>query len=191
MRFNQTVENYLKVSVGSDTYNLTKHNKIQLTDTTVIKIGKSGGYLLPKQAVKCNDQNGAGKITKFVRAKKVSSLTLESGATSILPIGDSFMYIETSSNSFGKNVFVSWERTDFNQISNMTFYYNRFSILTNNSLKSMCRFRLHLSLEDNTWSTRYNIPKNDQYSNSSTDLTLFSLNFTIETYGVKLIYDER
>ena len=29
IRFNQTLENYLKVSVGNDTYNLTKHNKIQ------------------------------------------------------------------------------------------------------------------------------------------------------------------
>ena len=29
VRFNQTLENYLKVSVGSDTYNLTKYNKIQ------------------------------------------------------------------------------------------------------------------------------------------------------------------
>ena len=37
LRFNQTVENHLKVSVGSDTYNLTKFNKIQLTDTTVKK----------------------------------------------------------------------------------------------------------------------------------------------------------
>ena len=49
----------------------------------------------------------------------------------------------------------------------------------------MCRFKLQLSLEDNTWSTMYNIPENDQYSDSSTDWTLFSLNFTIETYGVK------
>ena len=29
VRFNQTLENYLKVSVGNDTYNLTKYNKIQ------------------------------------------------------------------------------------------------------------------------------------------------------------------
>ena len=41
LRFNQTLENYLKVSVGSDTYNLTKYNKIQLTDITVMRIGNS------------------------------------------------------------------------------------------------------------------------------------------------------
>ena len=37
VRFNQTLSNYLKVSVGSDTYNLTKYDKIQITDTTIIK----------------------------------------------------------------------------------------------------------------------------------------------------------
>ena len=36
--FNTTLQKYLKVSVGSDTYNLTKYNKIQLTDTTTMKL---------------------------------------------------------------------------------------------------------------------------------------------------------
>ena len=36
----------------------------------------------------------------------------------------------------------------------------------------------------------YNIPKNDQYSDTSTDWTLVSLKFTVETYGYKLIYDQ-
>ena len=105
------------------------------------------------------------------------------------PIGNSFMYIETSSSNHGNNVFVSWERTDI-QITNKTFCYNSFSILTNNSLKSMGRFRIQLLLEDNTWSTRYNIPKNGHYSNSSSDWTLVSLNFIVEKYGYKLIYNE-
>ena len=101
------------------------------------------------------------------------------------------MYNETSSNNHGhERVFVSFERTDIIQISNITFYYNRFSILTNDSLKSMGRFRIQLLLEDNTWGTRYNIPKNDRYSNSSTQWTKLSLNFTEENYGIKLIFDE-
>ena len=45
--FNQTLENYLKVSVGNDTYNNTKDDKIQLVDTTIIKHG-NGAYLLPR-----------------------------------------------------------------------------------------------------------------------------------------------
>ena len=31
LRFNQRLQNYLKVSVGNDTYNLTKYDKIQIT----------------------------------------------------------------------------------------------------------------------------------------------------------------
>ena len=60
---------------------------------------------------------------------------------------------------------------------------------TNDSEKSMGRFRIEL-LGDNTWSTRYNIPKNDRYSDTSTDWTLVNLNFTEENYGVKLIYNQ-
>ena len=47
LRNNQTLENYLKVSVLNDTYNLTKYDKLQLTDTTIMKNGNGGGYLLP------------------------------------------------------------------------------------------------------------------------------------------------
>ena len=56
---------------------------------------------------------------------------------------------------------------------------NRISILTNDSIKSMGRFRIQLLLADNTWTTRYKIPKNDRYSDSSTDWTLVSLYFTV------------
>ena len=75
------------------------------------------------------------------------------------------MYIETYSNNHGSdNIFVSVERTGIIQITSITFYYNRFSILTKDSKKSMSRFRTQLLFEDNTWSTQYNIPKNDRYS---------------------------
>ena len=46
LRFSQTLENYLKVSVGNDTYNLNKYDKIQITDITEIKYPNSGCYLL-------------------------------------------------------------------------------------------------------------------------------------------------
>ena len=190
VRFIQTLENYLKVSVGNDTYNLTKYNKIQLTDTTTIKYPNGGGYLLPGWRIFCNDKNNNGKLQNFIKSTKTNSPTGDSGATSLPPIGSAFMYIETSSKSNGDNVFVSWERIDIIQITNITFYYNRFSILTNDSLKSMGRFRIQLLLKDNTWSTRYNIPKNDRYSDTSTDWTLLSLNLTEENYGNKLIYDQ-
>ena len=88
------------------------------------------------------------------------------------------MYIETSSNNHGNKIFVIFERTDIIQITNIIFYYNRYSILTGDSLKSMGRFRIQLLLEDNTWSTQYTIAKNTQYSDTSTDWTLLNLDFT-------------
>ena len=100
------------------------------------------------------------------------------------------MYIETSSKNYGKNVFVSFERTDIIQLTHISFCYNRFSILTKDSLKSMGRFRVQLILEDNTWSTRHNIPKIDRYCDTSTQLTQSRLIFTEENYDLKLLFDE-
>ena len=48
LRFNQTLENYLKVSVGNDTYILTKFDKIELIHLTEIRYPNIGSYLLPK-----------------------------------------------------------------------------------------------------------------------------------------------
>ena len=186
VRFNQTLQNYLKVSVGNDLYKLTKYNKIQLTDTTIIKYPNSGGYLLENWNIKCNDKNNIGKIQNFIRSTKSNSPSPDSGANTLPPFGNAFMYIETS----GNNVFVSWERTDIIQITNVTFYYNRYSILTDDNLKNMGRFRIQLLLKDNTWSTQYTIAKNTQYSDNSTDWTLLDLDFTISNYGIKLFLDQ-
>ena len=190
VRFNQALQNYLKVSVGNDTYNLTKYDKIQITDTTEMRYPIIGSDLLQKWNIKCNNKNNQARITDFIKSTKTNSPTGFSGAELLPPIGNSFMYIETSSNNHGSNVFVSWERTDIIQISNITFYYNRFSILTNDSKKSMGRFRIQLLLEDNTWSTQYTIAKNSQYNNTSTEWKLLNLDFTVENFGIRLVYDE-
>ena len=133
-----------------------------MTDTTVMKAGNSGGYLLPYYKIICNDKNSSGKISNFIKSRKTKSPTGDCGATIPPPIGSAFIYIETSSNNKGNNVFVSFQRTDSIQITTITFYYNRFPILTNDSLKSMSRFRIQLLLEDNTRNTQYTIPKDNQ-----------------------------
>ena len=115
LKFNQTLENYLKVSVGNDTYNLTKYDKIQITDTTEINFPNIGSDLLQKWKIKCNNRIHQSRITDFIKSAKTNSPTGHSGATSLPPICISFMYIETSSNNHGNNVFVSWERTDIIQ----------------------------------------------------------------------------
>ena len=62
LRLNQTQENYLKVSVSNDTHNLTKYDKIQITDTTITKAPNNGGYRLQQWTIKCNDKTNNGKI---------------------------------------------------------------------------------------------------------------------------------
>ena len=181
-------DRYLKVNIKNSTYNLQIYNKILLTDTTVIKYPNHGGYLLPNWRIVCNDRNNSGKIQNLIRSTKTNSPTGNAGAVVPPPIGDSFMYIETSSNDFGLNVHCSWERIDIIQISNITFYYNRFS--TQGSFRAMGRFRKQILTKDNVWLTQFNIPENDPYSNSATDWTILSLNITDYSYGVKFIYDQ-
>ena len=75
LRFNQTLKNYLKVSVGKDTYNLTKYDKVQITDTTEMRYPKIGGDLLQKWNIKCNKKNNQCRITDFVKSTKTNSPT--------------------------------------------------------------------------------------------------------------------
>ena len=83
----------------------------------------------------------------------------DTGSNILPPIDKSYLYIETSSNNHGSNVYFSFERTDNTQISKISFYHNRYS--GENDYKAMGRLRVQLLLSDNTWSTRYIIPKND------------------------------
>ena len=111
----------MKVSVGNEIYNLTKYDKIQITDKTETKYPISCGYFLQNWVITANDKNNSGKIQNFIRSTKTNSPTGDSGATSLPPIGISLMYIEASSNNNGDKVFASWERTDIIQITNITF----------------------------------------------------------------------
>ena len=145
--------------------------------------------MFKKWNIFCRDENEGGKRSSIVNSTKTNSRTSQSGAKNSSPIGDFFMYLETSSNNQGDKLFVSFKRIDIIQICNKTFYFIRFSILASDSLKAMSRFGIQLLLEDISWGTRYNIPKNDRYNDSSTDLTLVSLNFTQESFGIKLFCD--
>ena len=105
---------------------MTKYDKIQITDTTIFKYPNTGGYLLQNWVIKCNDKNNYCKIQNSIKSTKTNSPTVYSGATFLPTKGNSFIYIETSSKNHGKNVFVSWKRTDIIQITNITFYHKRF-----------------------------------------------------------------
>ena len=78
--------------------------------------------------INCKDTNNTGKIHNFVKTTNSTSPTGNTGTPKIPQIEESFMCVETSAcNSSNENIFVSFDRTDIIQISNITFYYNRFS----------------------------------------------------------------
>ena len=183
-------ERYLQARVGNTAYNLQIYNKTQIIDVTEIISPNTGHDLLYKWAIKCNDRNGGGKIQDFIKSTKTKSATGGSGPETIPPIGNSFMYIETSSNnhnSTNDDVWVSWERTDIIHISNITFYYNRFSI-NNESLRNMGRLDIQL-LRNGSWENFYAIEKNTDFSIDATTWKLLNLDITVQpNYGIKLLY---
>ena len=123
LRFNQTLQNYLKVSVGNDIYNLTKNDKIQLIVVTEIRSPNVRYSLLPKWRIKNLHKNNGTKAGIFLKSTITNSPTSYSGATTIPPIGTAFRYFEPSSNNHGhEKVFVSWERTDIIQITKITIF---------------------------------------------------------------------
>ena len=65
VRFNQTLQNNLEVSVGNNTYNLTKYDKIQIIDLTEIRSPNTGANLLPKWSIKNLNKNNGGKVGNF------------------------------------------------------------------------------------------------------------------------------
>ena len=116
-------ENYIQVRVENTPFNLHINNKTQLIDTRRIISPNTGGYLLQRWLIQCIDKNGTGKIHTFVRSTQSTFPTGNSGASSLRPIGDAFMYIETSSNNISRNVFFcSWERLNLINISNLTLF---------------------------------------------------------------------
>ena len=90
LRCNQTLETYLKVSVGDSVYNLVKYDKTQLTDTTILRYLRMGGCILKKWSNKCNDKIGNDKIQKFIKSSKGSKPTPYCNPSTAPPIGDSF-----------------------------------------------------------------------------------------------------
>ena len=77
-------------------------------------------------------------MQNVVKSIKTSPSIVKSEAKNLRPMGNSFMYIETSSCNFGfDNVFCSSEQTDVIQNCIITFYYNRFS---SRIIKSLSHF---------------------------------------------------
>ena len=72
LRFHQTLQKYPKMSVGNSIYNLTKYNKIQIMNTTEIKISNIGSDLLQKWNTECNIKSNQSRITDFIKSTKTN-----------------------------------------------------------------------------------------------------------------------
>ena len=91
LRFNKTLQNYLKVSVGNDIYNLAKYDKIHLIDITEMRYPNVGITLLPKWKIRNLNKINGGKLGNFLKSTISESPTSQKGATELPPIGNSFM----------------------------------------------------------------------------------------------------
>ena len=123
-------ERFLQAPVNNIPHHLQINKKTQIPDATKITSPNTGNDLLQKWKVFCNSRNSECKPSDFIQSTKTNSPTAYSGASSLSPIGASFFYVETSGNnhdSSNDKVFVSFERSDILQFSNITFYHNRFS----------------------------------------------------------------
>ena len=127
VRCKQTLQNFLKVTIGNVDYNLTKYDRKQFIVTTIIETGNAGSFLLPLWRIEIKDKKIACKLTKIFWAIKTNNPTGKSGTASWPPIRDASMYIVTSGNNYGSDDFISFDRTDDIQIGNFTCYFVRYS----------------------------------------------------------------
>ena len=56
--------------MGNDTYNHTKYDKIQITDTTEIRFPNIGNDSLQKWNIQCNNNINQSRLTDFIKINK-------------------------------------------------------------------------------------------------------------------------
>ena len=130
LRFNQTLQNYLKVSVGNHVYNPPKYDRRQTSIISIIKFPNSGGYFFQQRIIKCIED--CWEKQNFIKPTRTDNPVTNKRAKSSPTFADSFICLETNGNKFGPNVCVRFGRTAMKQTTNITFYVNRFSVCTSN-----------------------------------------------------------
>ena len=101
LRFYQSQQRNLRISVGNSVYKLTKNDRIKIIDVTNIKYRNQGGYLPQDWKIRCNDIVHRGKICNSIKSSKSYTPTESTGALNLPAIGNSFTYIGKSSNNSG------------------------------------------------------------------------------------------
>ena len=85
IRFNQTLQVFVKVSVGNDIYNFTKYGRRQITDITNIKNPTHGGCISQQWIFGRNDKKGNCKTNSFIKSS-ISSTRTGSNSGTKLPL---------------------------------------------------------------------------------------------------------
>ena len=182
-------DRYLQGHNNNTAYNLQIDNKTQINDSTKLIFPYTGIDLLQNWKIICNNRFSEGTPPDFIKSTKSSSPTGSSCATSLPPVGICFMYIKTSANNHKTTndiLFISFERTDIIHISNITFFYNRFSMCMADR-KNMGRFEIQI-IGNSVWQTEYTMDKDTNYSTLSSDWILFNMNILSQPkYGIKLV----
>ena len=133
------------------TFKIYKIIAIQhIIDTTIINFDNSVLNSMPQGLIKCNDRIINDKDSNFGNLSKSKTSTTDTRATTLPPIENAFMCIETSSNNNAGEKFVSFEGIDIFQINTITSYYNRFSLNIDSTLKTKDRLRTRF-LIDGSW----------------------------------------
>ena len=111
LKFNQTLEHYIEISVDNDVNNLTEKLKVHFTNTTVFKVPNQRFELQQSWNNRCDDRNNNGKVAILIKTK-ISSPTGKLEATLLRP-GLAFWYAESGGADYGDStVFFSIERKD-------------------------------------------------------------------------------
>ena len=137
-------------------------------------------------------ESNLGKITDFIKTtastQSPTSHIQDPNQDQLQTTTMLLCTLKSSGSNSGEGVFCSWERTDLHNISNVTFYYNRFST-SNESLRNRGRFRIEI-LKNNNWETIFTTAQNEGFTESATEWELINLDNTEKNYGIKMIIDE-
>ena len=107
-----------------------KDSRIQIIDIIEVRFRIIISNLLQKWYFKSDTKIIQSRLNDFIKSTKRSSPTPNTASSILPPIGNSFMYIQTSKKNNGADgISVFFERTDIIQFSDITFYNNRFSIV--------------------------------------------------------------
>ena len=104
---------------------------------------------------------------------------MERGLNFLPPIGDYYVYTESSNPNNGDDKYAQFTYTKHTTITKIKFWYHRSGI-------NMCRFRLQYQSLDDQWKNKVTFPAGQQ----SNGWELLEETFLEDNKGVRFYFDE-